>query len=149
MATQAHSDHAAVNQLVGKLNRLASIDASAIERITRAVDEELNRAGGTAKSLSQEHRDLCGHTGVDPETVAVHLAQQRADAAIVAKIPRDQLQIMEILYGQDPSTLAKRYTDLQAQIRDGKVAPIKDTPRPHTPGHPADCHCCECLGCYE
>jgi len=125
MATNQQSDHSSVNQLVSRLNRLASIDPAAIERIARAVDEELTKAGGTAKSLSRAELDICAGTGCDPDQLAAFQAKQRADAAIVAGIPHDQLVIMKVMYGDDPSTLAKRYTDLQAQIRDGKVKAVR------------------------
>jgi hypothetical protein len=125
MATNQPSDHSAVNQLLPKLNRLASIDPSAIERIATAVQAELDKAGATAKSLSRAELDICAGTGCDPDQLAAFQAKQRADAAIVAGIPHDQLVIMKVMYGDDPSTLAKRYTDLQAQIRDGKVKAVR------------------------
>ena len=124
MATTQQSDHSAVNQLLSKLNRLASIDPAAVERIGRAIDEELTKAGGTARSLSQAERDMCASTGNDAEKFATFQAKQAADARIVAGIPHDQLVIMKVMYGEDPAVLAKRYTDLQTQIRDGKVARV-------------------------
>jgi hypothetical protein len=121
MATNQPSDRSAVNQLVSKLNRLASVDPSAIERIARAVDEELNKAGATAKSLSQAERDMCANVGNDPDKFAAFQAKQRADEKIVAGIPAPQREIMETMYGRDPSVLALRWTSLQAGIRDGSI----------------------------
>jgi hypothetical protein len=122
MATEP-SDHSAVNQLVSRLNRLASIDPSAIERIARAVDEELTKAGATAKSLSAQELEICAGTGTNPEMLAQFQAKQRADEKIVAGIPALQREIMETMFGRDPGVLALRWTDLQGQIRTGKVAP--------------------------
>jgi len=123
MATNQPSDHSAVNQLVSRLNRLASIDPAAIERIARAVDEELTKAGATAKCLSQGHRDLLGSTGVDADQLAGFLAKQAADARIVAGIPALQREIMETMFGRDPSVLALRWTALQSEIKAGRIAP--------------------------
>jgi hypothetical protein len=123
MATNQPSDHSSVNQLVSRLNRLASIDPSAIERIARAVDEELAKAGATAKSLSQAERDMCGHTGNNPEMLAQFQAKQRADEKIVAGIPALQREIMETMFGRDPSVLALRWTALQSEIKAGRIAP--------------------------
>jgi hypothetical protein len=123
MATEK-SDYR-IEQLLPKMRRLVSIDASAAERLARFVDDELTRAGGTVRSLSQEHRDLLGSTGVDGDQLAGFLAKQAADEKIVAGIPHDQRLIMECLYGRDNAVLAARYTDLQGQIRDGKVQAVR------------------------
>ncbi|MGB8298950.1 MAG: hypothetical protein WCG85_26265, partial [Polyangia bacterium] len=116
------SDHSAVNQLVSRLNRLASLDASAIERITRAVDLELENLKASTKSLSAAELAICDATGNSPDQLAQWKAKQAADARIVAGIPHDQAVIMRCLYGDDPALLAKRWTELQRQIHDGKVA---------------------------
>jgi hypothetical protein len=116
------TDHYQVQGLLGKLNRLCAIDPSGIERISRAVDLELENLKATAKSLSAAERDLCGHTGVNPETLAQFQARRAADEKIVAGIPKDKLVIMKCMYGDDVATLANRERELQKQIRDGKVA---------------------------
>jgi hypothetical protein len=122
MGTQNYSDNGQVNQLITKLNRLASIDLSAIERIARAVDEELTKAGATARSLSQAQRDMCANVGSNPDQFAAFQAKQAADARIVAGIPHDQLVIMKVMYGDDNSVLAKRYVSLQSEIKAGRIA---------------------------
>lgn len=116
------TNHASVTKLLPQLNKLASIDPAAMARIARAADRELIALKATAVTLSQTERDMCGHTGVNPDDLAAFQAKQAADARIVAGIPHDQLVIMRVLYGDDNSVLATRYTELQEQIADGKVA---------------------------
>jgi len=122
MGTQNYSDNGQVNQLITKLNRLASIDLSAIERIARAVDEELTKAGASARSLSQAQRDMCANVGSNPDQFAAFQAKQAADARIVASIPHDSLVILKVLVGDDNSKIAARWTETQRQIADGRIA---------------------------
>jgi hypothetical protein len=119
MATQ--TDHHQVQQLITKLNRLCGIDPAGIERISRAVDLELENLKATAKSLSRAELEICAGTGCDPEMLAQFQAQQRADEKIVASIPHDSLIILKVLVGDNNAKIAARWTETQRQIADGRI----------------------------
>jgi len=103
---------AALADINGRLKTLIYVAPEAFAQISSNVDNALSSVGASAASLSESAKGACiassGRFGGQQAIAlrAAHDAKQKADAAVVAGIPRESLVILKIMHGDDVTKLA-------------------------------------------
>jgi len=95
-----------------KLSLLLYVSPESADKIDGAIESELARLNTAAASLSEEEKQVClssagrfgGQAGIT--AAAAFKAKQKADAAVVAGIPKESLVILKIMHGDDVVKLA-------------------------------------------
>jgi hypothetical protein len=103
-----------VESVASKCRLLCYVSAEALAKIDRIIDAELKAIGASPDpdTLSKEEKEVAlssagrfgGQAGI--AAAAAFKAKQRADAAVVAGIPRESLVILKIMHGDDTVKLA-------------------------------------------
>jgi hypothetical protein len=97
-----------------RLYRLSTISPGALQRVAEFVENELTLAGASASSLSALEREVAAKMNVDPNQVALIKARAEANKRIIAGIPKDKLQMLKVMHGEDPSKIASAWTALRS-----------------------------------
>jgi hypothetical protein len=99
-------------EISAKLRLLLFTNPEAFAQISSNLDNALSSVGASAASLSESAKATClasaGRFGGQQSIAlrAAYDARQKADAAVVARIPHDKLVILKILHGDDTAKLA-------------------------------------------
>jgi hypothetical protein len=97
-----------------RLYRLSTISPEAVQRVAEYIEKELTRAGGSAASLSNLEREIAAKMGVDPNQIALVKARAAANQRVIDGIPRDKLQMLKCLHGEDLSKIAAAWLSLRS-----------------------------------
>ena len=97
-----------------KLYRLSTISPEAVLRVAEYIEKEISRAGGSAASLSALEREVAAKMNVDPNQVALIKARAEANKRIIAGVPKDKLQMLKIMHGDDPTKIAAAWVALRS-----------------------------------
>jgi hypothetical protein len=101
-----------LKQAQDRLSKIAGISPESFNQIAYVIEQEAAKLGVSAASLSATAKAVClnsagrfgGQAGL--EQLAAFEAKKKADAAVVAGIPRESLILLKIMHGDDVVKLA-------------------------------------------